>query len=112
MSIHEPPDRHFDIPDTFQEYLRHDSGKDDHERILISDDPYMTTFLKGSKFWLADVAFKVSPPKTSIKLRPFMYALTRNFVRNIGELGLKKLVSENHAMALAFKMIPSLALKM
>ena len=31
MSIHEPSDRHFDIPDTFQEFLLYDSGKDDHE---------------------------------------------------------------------------------
>ena len=35
VSIHEPSDRHFDIPDKFQEFLRYDSGKDDHERILV-----------------------------------------------------------------------------
>ena len=39
------------------------------------------------------------------------FYLTQNFVRKIGELGLKKLVSENHEVALALKMIPSLALE-
>ena len=37
------------------------------------------------------------------------FHLTQNFVRKIGELGLKKLVSENHEQALALKMIPALA---
>ena len=52
VSIHEPSDRHFDIPDKFQEFLRYDSGKDDHERILVFGDPYMTSVLESSKFWL------------------------------------------------------------
>ena len=59
-SIHEPSDRHFDIPDTFQEFLQYDSGKDDHERILILGDLYMPSILEGSKFWLAEGTFKLS----------------------------------------------------
>ena len=39
------------------------------------------------------------------------FHLTQNFVRKTGELGLKKLVSENHEVALALKIIPALALK-
>ena len=39
------------------------------------------------------------------------YHLTQKFVRKIGELGLKMLVSENHEVALALKMIPALAFK-
>ena len=54
VSIHEPLDRHFDIPDNFQEFLRYDSGKDDHERVLVFGFPYMTSVLEGSKFWLGD----------------------------------------------------------
>ena len=61
MSIHEPSDRHFDIPDKFQEFLRYDSGKDAHERILVFGDPYMTSVLESSKFWLGDGTFKLSP---------------------------------------------------
>ena len=61
VSIQEPSDRHFDIPDTFQEFLRYDSGKDDHERILIFGDPYTTSVLEGSKFWLAVGTLKLSP---------------------------------------------------
>ena len=39
VSIHEPSDRHFDIPETFKEFMRHDSGKDYQERNLIFGDP-------------------------------------------------------------------------
>ena len=60
VSIHEPSDRHFDITDKFQEFLRYDSGKDDHERILVFGDPYMTSVLKSSKFWLGVGTFKLS----------------------------------------------------
>ena len=59
-SIHEPSDRHFDIPDTFQEFLQYDSGKDDHERILIFGDLYIPSILEASKFWLAERTFKLS----------------------------------------------------
>ena len=45
VSIHEPSDRHFDISDKFQEFLRYDSGKDDHERILVLGDTYMKSVL-------------------------------------------------------------------
>ena len=58
--FHEPSDRCFDIPVMFQEFLRYDSGRDDHECILISGDPYMTSVLEGSKFLLADGTFKIS----------------------------------------------------
>ena len=61
MSIHEPSDRHIDIPDTFQEFSQYDSGKDDHERILVFGDPYMTSVLEGSKFWLSVGTFQLSP---------------------------------------------------
>ena len=61
VSIHEPSDRHFDIPDTFKEFLRYDSGNDDHERIVFFGDPSMISVLEGSKFWFADGAFKLSP---------------------------------------------------
>ena len=37
------------------------------------------------------------------------FHLTQNFVRKFGELGLKKLVSENREVALALKMIPALS---
>ena len=37
------------------------------------------------------------------------FHLTQSFVRKIGELGLKKLVSENLEVPLALKMIPPLA---
>ena len=59
--IHEPSDGHFHIPDRFQEFLRYDSGKDYRERILIFGDPYMTSVPEGSKLWLADETFKLSP---------------------------------------------------
>ena len=35
VSIHEPSDSHFDIPDMFKKFLRYDSGKDDHKRIFL-----------------------------------------------------------------------------
>ena len=47
VSFHELSDRHFDIPDTFQECLRYESRKDDHERILILCDPYLTPVLES-----------------------------------------------------------------
>ena len=61
VSIHEPADRHFDIPKTFQDFLQYDSVNDDHDRILIFGSPYMTSVLKGSKFWFTDGNFKLSP---------------------------------------------------
>ena len=61
VSIHEPSGRHFDIPDNFQEFLRYDSGKEHHERILVFGDPYMTSVPESSKFWLGDGTFKLSP---------------------------------------------------
>ena len=173
MSIHEPLDRHFDIPDKFQEFLRYGSEKDDHERILVFGDLYMTSVLESFKFWLGDGTFKLSPknfyqiytlhvyvlgpaPACLYALLPnkteksrlldaldtfapdckpdkvllnfeiasidafqkhhpasmlsgWYFHLSQNIVRKIGELGLKKLVSENHEVALALKMIPALA---
>ena len=63
-------DRHFDIPDNFQEFLRYDSGKDDHERILIFGAPYMTSVLESSKFWLGDGTFKLSNQKLLSNIHP------------------------------------------
>ena len=60
VSIHEPSDRFFDMPDTFQAFLGYNSGKDDNEPFSIFGDPYMTSDLEGSKFWLADGTFKLS----------------------------------------------------
>ena len=51
----------------FKEFLRYDSGKDDHERILVFGDPYMTSVLESSKFWLGDGTFKLSPKNFDIK---------------------------------------------
>ena len=59
--------------------------------------------------------FEIAPINAFQKHHPasilsgFYFHLTQNFVRKIGELGLKKLVSENHEVALALKMIPALA---
>ena len=155
--------------------MRYDSGKDDHERILDFGDPYMTSVLEGSKFWLEDGTFKLLhkisyqiytlqekvlgitpaclyallPNKTEktysrlldaletfapdckpdkilldFEIAPInafqkhhpasmpsgcYFHLTQNFVRKVGELGLKKLVSEKHEVALALKVIPALA---
>ena len=53
-------------------------------------------------------AFQKHHPASMLSGCYFLH-LTQNFVRKIGELGLKKLVSENHELALALKMIPALA---
>ena len=60
VSIHEPSDQHFAIHDNFQEFWRYDSGRDNHERILVFGDPYMTSVLESSKFCLGDGTFKLS----------------------------------------------------
>ena len=60
VSIHEPSDRHFYIPDKFQEFLRYDSGKNEHERILVFGYSYMKSVLESSKFQLRDGTFKLS----------------------------------------------------
>ena len=41
--------------------MRYDSGKEDYERVLVFGDPYMTSVLESSKFWLGDGTFKLSP---------------------------------------------------
>ena len=71
VSIHESSDQHFDIPDTFKELLRYDSGKDDHGRNSLFGDPHMISVLEGSKFWLVDGTLGYL--KTSTKFTPFLY---------------------------------------
>ena len=72
MWLHDLSNRHIDMPDTFQKFFRRDSGKDDHECILVSGDPYVTSVLDGSKFGLA-YELLVYLPKTSTKFTPSMY---------------------------------------
>ena len=56
-----PSDRHFDIPQEFADFVLHDSGKEDSERIIVFGDRFMLTELETSKFWLADGTIKLSP---------------------------------------------------
>ena len=56
-----PSDRHFDIPQEFADFILHDTGKEDSERIIVFGDRFMLTELETSKFWLADGTFKLSP---------------------------------------------------
>ena len=61
ITIPNPIDRHFEIPEEFSSFLLKDSGKDDKERILIFGDPMMNELLNVSKTWLVDGTFKLSP---------------------------------------------------
>ena len=106
VSIHELSDRHFEIPDNFQEFLRYESEKDDHERILVFADPYMTSVLESSKFWLGDGTFKLSP-KNFYQIYTLHVYVLGNAPACLYALLPNK--TENRELALALKMIPALA---
>ena len=56
-----PATRSFGIPELFKNFIRFDSGQNDHERIILFGDPEMLHVLETSNFWLADGTFKVTP---------------------------------------------------
>ena len=56
-----PATRSFEIPELFKNFIRLDSGQNDHERIVLFGDPEMLRVLETSNFWLADGTFKVTP---------------------------------------------------
>ena len=49
------------MPELFKNFIRFDSGQNDHERIILFGDPEMLRVLEKSNFWLADGTFKVTP---------------------------------------------------
>ena len=51
----------FDVPEEFNSFLVHNTGKEDHERILVFGDNEMIKYLQSSPSWLADGTFKLSP---------------------------------------------------
>ena len=171
----DPASRNFDVPEEFNSFLVHDTGKEDHERIMVFGDNEMIKYLQSSQSWLADGTFKLSPKmfyqlytvhiqgpgiapacvygflpnKTESTYKRFLdillsllpnaapdkvlidfelaamkafekalpnanisgcfFHLSQNFIRKIGELGLKNLYHSNPELSLALKLIPSLA---
>ena len=57
----DPASRNFDVPEEFNSFLVHDTGKEDHERIMVFGDNEMIKYLQSSPSWLADGTFKSSP---------------------------------------------------
>ena len=55
-----PATRSFEIPDFLKNFIRVDSGQNDHERTILFGDPKMLHVLGASNFWLADGIFKVT----------------------------------------------------
>ena len=55
-----PATRSFEIPEFFKNYIRVDSGQNDHERTILFGDPKTLHVLGTSNFWLADGIFKVT----------------------------------------------------
>ena len=55
--------RNFEIPENFENFIRYDSGSNDHERIILCGDPEMLRVLEKSSFWLADGTFKITPKR-------------------------------------------------
>ena len=55
-----PVARSFEIPKIFENFIRYDSGSNDHERIILCGDPEMLRILEKSSFWLADGTFKIT----------------------------------------------------
>ena len=51
----------FEIPELFKNFIRFDSGQNDHERIILFGDPDMLRVLETSNFSLADGTYKVTP---------------------------------------------------
>ena len=56
-----PVAQNFEIPEIFENFIRYDSGSNDHERIILCGDPEMLRVLEKSSFWLADGTFKITP---------------------------------------------------
>ena len=56
----DPASRNFDVPEEFH-FLVHDTGKEDHERMMVFGGNEMTIYLQSSPSWLADGTFKLSP---------------------------------------------------
>ena len=57
-----PLDRHFQVPDKYREFLLHDSGESDPERILAFADKFMLNYLGVSDMTLfMDGTFKECP---------------------------------------------------
>ena len=64
LDVNMPPicvARNFEIPEIFENFIRYDSGSNDHERIILCGDPVMPRVLEKSSFWLADGTFKITP---------------------------------------------------
>ena len=57
----DPASRNFDVPEDFNSFLVHDTGKEDHERIMVFGDNEMNNYLQSSQSWLEDGTFKLSP---------------------------------------------------
>ena len=57
----DPAGRNFDVPEEFHSFLVHDTGKEDHERIMVFGDNEMIKYLQSSPSWLADGTFILSP---------------------------------------------------
>ena len=170
-----PVARKFEIPEFFENFIRYDSGSNDHERIILCSDPEIMKVLEKSSFWLADGTFKITPQmfyqlysihvcvsgiapaciypflpnqtertynrflQALIDLAPncrpeknlldfeqaalqsfqkkfseahlsgCFFHLSQSNMRKINELGLKVTYETNHDLALALKMLPSLA---
>ena len=56
-----PATRSFEIPELFKNFIRFDSGQNDHEKIILFGDPEMLRVLETFNFWLADGTLKVTP---------------------------------------------------
>ena len=50
----DPASRKFDVPEEFHSFLVHDTGKEDHERMMVFGDNEMVKYLQSSPSWLAD----------------------------------------------------------
>ena len=61
--IHVPDSasRNFDVPEEFQSFLVHDTGKEDQEKRMVFGDKELVKYLQSPPSWLADETLKVSP---------------------------------------------------
>ena len=50
-----------DVPEEIHSFLVHDTGKEDHERIMVLSNNKMVEYLQSSPSCLADGTFKLSP---------------------------------------------------
>ena len=56
-----PVAQKFEIPEIFENFIRYDSGSNDHERIILWGDPKKLRVLEKSPSWLADGTFQITP---------------------------------------------------